>query len=189
MRSANEDHVRIGVGRSAHKPDAGTDQIDSRNETSELSLDGSSEQDHESELAESVRSLSAQLVSLKNQCDADIHNVHSTIAEIAIAVAERVLYRSISEDRQAIEEMVRELVGLCGPRTPIVLRLHPADLTLLNRKLVGNEEFTCEADESIQRGNCIAQADTLTASANWQETLKELQTQLVDRMNDATTNR
>lgn len=106
--------------------------------------------------------------------------------ELAIAVAGRVVFDKLQAGDFPIEEMVRQAAARLPAAPAVSVYLHPEDVALLRRRL-GDEalsptrepELRIEADRSLKRGSCRAEAGEIHVLADLASQLAELRQQLL----------
>jgi flagellar biosynthesis/type III secretory pathway protein FliH len=111
--------------------------------------------------------------------------------ELAVTIAARLVHDSIRAGDFAVEEVVRSAIELLGPRGPFAVRLHPADVTLLETRLGGEtlatsaDAVTVTADASIERGGCTVEAPEATVTSRLAEQLATMREELLRSLADA----
>ncbi len=118
--------------------------------------------------------------------EAMIEEMRQAAIELAIAVAGRVVFDKLQTDEFPIEEMVGQAVARLPAAPALSLYLHPDDLTLLQRRLAGksllaSRETTVriEADASLRRGGCRAEAGEIHVLADLADQLAGLRQHLL----------
>lgn len=85
-------------------------------------------------------------------------DLQKVAVELAMMVASHVVYAELEKESLGVEEFIANAVGRIGILEPATIRLHPADLQLLQNQLQTrsspwNEKLmTLVADTSIERG-------------------------------------
>ncbi len=94
------------------------------------------------------------------------------VLRLALAIAERVVFRTVELDPAVIEDQMAEAMSLLAKRSAVVIRVNPADLAhaqeilpALVEKMQQCEHATLAADESLTPGGCILQAGTTSIDA------------------------
>lgn len=104
--------------------------------------------------------------------------------ELALAVAGRLVFDKLQAGEFPIEEMVRQAVARLPAAPSVRVHLHPDDLALLQRRL-GEQPLSPEpdvqlnADATLKRGGCRAEADEIHVLADLSGQLAELRQQLL----------
>src|SRR5262249_53931679 len=99
--------------------------------------------------------------------------------ELGVTIATRIIHDKIQAGDYVVETMVRQVAGQLNTEEPITLRLHPADLQLLEKRLDGRPLFAPDTnvrlagDPALGRGDCRAEAGETVV-------LGELSVQLAD---------
>jgi flagellar biosynthesis/type III secretory pathway protein FliH len=115
--------------------------------------------------------------------------------ELAIAVATQAIGAAIQSGDFPIESLVKRAIERLGPAGSIVVRLHPDDLNLLQRRLGDSRDQYCsrevrfEADASLERGDCRADTRETGIWCKMQAQLDEMRQRLVESLGDAETER
>lgn len=112
--------------------------------------------------------------------------------EIALTIAARLLHQHVDGDQFPVEAMVRDMAGQMFDDAPVAVRLNPADLELLEKRLNGEPLFPGQDDPrlipdgSIGRGSCRIEggAGTLLLSDPSRE-LQEIRDDLLRRLTNA----
>lgn len=107
------------------------------------------------------------------------------VANLAFAVASRILRREVSLDRELVTTMARTALERLANEERITLRVNPADLEALRLNQVvlletveGIETFEIVSDETISPGGCIAETRELVVDAQLKAQLAEIIDQL-----------
>jgi flagellar biosynthesis/type III secretory pathway protein FliH len=110
--------------------------------------------------------------------------------ELAAAIASRVTHDKLQADRFAIEELARSVVGRLESSRKVQVRMHPDDIALLSRRLGDNQlaaqkEIELIRDESLKRGDCVADAGDVSVASQLEEQLNGIRQQLLRNLSDA----
>jgi flagellar biosynthesis/type III secretory pathway protein FliH len=112
--------------------------------------------------------------------------------ELAVTIATRLVHDRVKADDFAIETVVREAAALLGPRGPFTVRLHPADLTLLESRLGGapllidgTGMLVVTADPSQSRGDCRVEASDAAVTSRLGDQLAAVRRELLRSLGDA----
>ncbi len=91
------------------------------------------------------------------------------VLRLALAIAERIVFRTVEIDPGVIEDQMIESLSLLARRSAVTIRLHPRDLELAQTVLprIVGQMHQCEhaalvADESLTPGGCLVQAGATT---------------------------
>lgn len=112
--------------------------------------------------------------------------------EIGLTIAARLLHQRVDRDEFPVEAMVRDMAAQMFDDAPVAVRLNPADLHLLTRRLndeplfPGRDDPRLIPDGSIGRGSCRIEggAGTLLLSDPARE-LQEIRDDLLRRLTNA----
>jgi hypothetical protein len=112
--------------------------------------------------------------------------------ELAVTIATRLVHDRVKADDFAVETVVREAAILLGARGPLTVRLHPADLALLESRLGGAPLFAdgagmvvVAADTSQRRGDCQVESSDASVTARLGEQLAGIRQELLRSLGDA----
>jgi flagellar biosynthesis/type III secretory pathway protein FliH len=126
------------------------------------------------------------VVQLGSRYDAMAAEMRQAAVELAIAVAGHIVFDKLQAGDFPIEEMVRQAVVRLPAAPAVTVYLHPDDLALLRRRLADSPmspmqamEPLFEADSSLPRGGCRAEAGEIHVLANLATQLAELRQQLL----------
>ncbi len=84
------------------------------------------------------------------------------VVNLAIAIGEKVVRRTIDADPAVVVRQVSEALGMVSAGTRVTLRVHPADRALVEElfpALVADgvdRDVSIRADETLSRGSCVA---------------------------------
>jgi flagellar assembly protein FliH len=120
-----------------------------------------------SETIEEVAALRADL----------LHRSERDLVRVALVIAERVLHREISLDRELLLAMAHVAIDRLGNRASATIRLHPADHAVLMavpraQPFTGAVEIV--ADATVSRGGCHVQSDFGLIDLGVEAQLKEV---------------
>jgi flagellar assembly protein FliH len=113
--------------------------------------------------------------------------------ELGVAIAARLLHDRIEAGDMAIESVVREVVARLKPDEPVTVRLHPTDLTLLQKRLGDVPLFHDRAgvrviaDPSLGRGDCRAEGKDTSVLSELSVQLATMRQQLLGSLGHART--
>ena len=112
--------------------------------------------------------------------------------ELAVTIATRLVHDRVKADDFAVETVVREAAALLGPRGPFTVRLHPADLALMESRLGGKPLFgdgagmvIVTADQSQARGECRVETGDAAVTSRLGEQLAAIREDLLRSLGDA----
>jgi flagellar biosynthesis/type III secretory pathway protein FliH len=108
-------------------------------------------------------------------------DMRQAAVELALAVAGRLVFDKLQAGDFPIEEMVRRAAARLPTAPAVTVYLHPDDLALLRRRLDDQPllpppapEVRIEADSSLRRGGCRAEAGEIHVLADLATSLAEL---------------
>jgi flagellar biosynthesis/type III secretory pathway protein FliH len=106
--------------------------------------------------------------------------------ELAVTIASRLIHERIEAGQFALEALVRKTIERLEPNQPVIVRLHPDDITLLERRLGKNQplmpdgtEVRLLPDPGLERGACRAEAGTVGVLSQWKDQLEEIRQHLL----------
>jgi flagellar assembly protein FliH len=91
-----------------------------------------------------------------------IHKSERQLVQLAIAIANRVLQREISLDRELLVAMARVALDRLGDVSSATIRLHPEDYaatTTARGGALSTELVRVVADPLVSRGGCLVESD------------------------------
>lgn len=144
---------------------------------------------------EQVRAALTALQSAAEQVRGQFHARLDEWQQAAVAmaglVATRLLHQQIEAGAFPIEEMVRDMAEQLVDDVPVSVRLNPADLELLERRLngepllPGRDDPRLIADWALPRGDCRVDGRAGMQIADTARTLQELTDELLRSMGHA----
>lgn len=111
--------------------------------------------------------------------------------ELAVAVARRLLLDRLDDGRFPVEALVGAALKRLASDGPVVVRLHPDDLALLERRTGGrplvpsDHEVRLVADPEVARGGCRAEAGEVLVAFDLEAQLGALRGLLLEGIADA----
>lgn len=101
----------------------------------------------------------------ESRMEADLAAAGSDATQLALAVAERIVQRTIDADPAAVVDQVRAALELLIAPRSVEVRLHPDELETVRAAIPQLEERTAAAsrmqlitDENVDRGGCIVRS-------------------------------
>jgi flagellar assembly protein FliH len=114
------------------------------------------------EWGNAARAMREAAIALKRAADAGLEAGEHDIVRIAVAVAERIVRREVSQDPAFVTELVRRLVARVVQPGSVRLRVHPSDHARISgeRDAIQKEsgiaqEILVIADRRVARGSCV----------------------------------
>lgn len=144
----------------------------------------------EREERQAIEQVLEQLKKSVDQFAASYHKMademRQAAIELAIAVAGRVVFDKLQAGEFPIEEMVRQALARLPAAPALTVYLHPDDLALLQRRLgdkpllsARETQLRIEADASLRRGSCRAEAGEIHVRADLSDQLAGLRQHLL----------
>lgn len=130
---------------------------------------------------------SESLVRRRNEL---LEEMQRAAIELAAAMTARVTYDKLESDRFALEELAKSVIGRLATGGPIEVRMHPEDIARLQRRLGDSlstdwSDIALIADNSLGRGDCVAEAGEISFTACLEELLSGLRQHLLRNLSDA----
>ncbi len=123
---------------------------------------------------------------LATRHDSLLAEMRQAAVELAVAVAGRLVFDKLQAGDFPIEEMVRQAVARLPAAPAMTVYLHPEDLALLRRRLADQPllparepALRIEADATLKRGGCRAEAGEIHVLADLANQLAELRQHLL----------
>ena len=104
--------------------------------------------------------------------------------ELAQAIASKLIFEEIDNDRFPIANLVHEVIGRLDATSAAVIRLHPADLALIQDQPAIHEShheksLRFVADSTLARGDCKAKAGEISVIYEFRRQIDEIRRQLL----------
>lgn len=128
---------------------------------------------------------------LKRRHQARIEEWRRAAVELALTIATRLLHQRVAAGEFPVEAMVREMAGQLGEDEPVTVRLNPADLELLERRLdgapllPGRDDPRLVPDPTLGRGECRVEGREGMMLSEWAGQIQELREQLIRSLGHA----
>jgi len=111
------------------------------------------------------------------------------LADLALAVARRVVGVSVEFHEEPILQAVQECLGYLQDKSRVVIRVHPDDLEAVRRhrndwleSLESLEQLVIEGDREVARGGCIVEGKLGDVDAQVEERLERLRAVLIEEI-------
>ena len=132
------------------------------------------------ELATAIRDLAAVRGDLMRRAERDL-------VRLALAMAERVLHREVTHDRDRLVAMARLAIDRLGENVAVRLQLNPADLEAIRTAGALDVGKTVEviADAAIARGGCLVTSAFGTIEVGIEAQVREMTRELLGDDADA----
>ncbi|HTU90983.1 MAG TPA: FliH/SctL family protein [Gemmataceae bacterium] len=123
---------------------------------------------------------------LAKRYDTMLDEMRQAAIELAVAVAGRVVFDKLQAGEFPVEEMARQARARLPAAPSVTVYLHPDDLALLRRRLADKPllparetQLRIEADPSLRRGGCRAEAGEIHVLADLADQLTGLRQHLL----------
>lgn len=147
------------------------------------------ERRHQDERAAIERTLAAMMEAaraLAAERDQRRSEMQRVAVELAVTIASRLIHERIDAGQFALETLVRQTVERLDPSQPVIVRLHPDDIILLEKRLGNNQpllphrkDISIVADPGLERGACRAEAGAVRVLSQWKDQLEEIHQHLL----------
>jgi len=104
------------------------------------------------------------------------------VVELALAIAQKVICREISTDRETVVHVAKKALATVDDPGRIKIKLNPSDLQFINEtkyqlsNLTANVNHVAfEAEESIQSGGCIIETELGEIDARIEKQLQAIE--------------
>lgn len=141
---------------------------------------------------DSLASLAEQLQGIEQRRAASLQELQMAAVELAVAVASRVVRECVEAGQWGVEQRVAEVVGRMQSQGPLVVRLHPEELSTLLARIDTHrpanwpaERLRLEPDPSLPRGACQVDGDEYSGVSRIEWELSELRQILLECAEDA----
>jgi flagellar biosynthesis/type III secretory pathway protein FliH len=148
-------------------------------------------QDRES-FQRAVQALASAAKALAGRRDEQLDQMQRLAVTLACDIASHLTHATIQADNFAVEEVVRGTVEELQTSHGVDVRLNPADVALLERRLgadagrfTKNLNVRLVADPAIARGDCAAESEDVGAAAKWEEQLDKIRSRLQESLGHA----
>ncbi len=139
------------------------------------------------QLFDSLRKISQGLRQLSKTHDESVQQLRGVAVELSTAIAEQLMLRRLDDDKLEIEPIVTIAMRRFEESPRLTVRLHPSDFALLQQQ---SEQATKQKwsesnveilpDASVERGNCLANTDEVSACFDWRLQLSEMKQNLLN---------
>ncbi len=122
-----------------------------------------------------------------SEADAMVRASERDIARLAVAVAEKVIRRSVEQDPQIVLEIARAAISQTEGSRSVVLRVSPKDMELvlsahdgLMRHSPDLRSLKVVEDPRVERGGCIVEMEVGHVDARIEEQLSEIESAFME---------
>lgn len=135
----------------------------------------------EGKAREAVALLQKAAARLADERSAVLSGAEEDLADLALAVAARVVRREVANDRELVVRVLKEALHRVSPLEEIVVRLHPTDYQVVRdspgmlETLREIRNFEIAEDRRVGRGGCLVEASSGAVDARLETTLEEIE--------------
>ncbi len=158
------------------------------------------ESENDARLAEDRAAIEAVLASVRG-ATADLQKQHAdrlpewqrAAVELGLAVASKLLHERVTQGDYPMEEIIRQMAGRMVDDEVVTVRMNPADLALLERRLDGQPLFpdcddpTLLADPTLGRAECRIEGRALVLLSDLPRQLSQIRDDLIGSLAHART--
>jgi hypothetical protein len=133
-----------------------------------------------------------QVQEIEQRRQQSLVELRQAAVELAVSIASRFLHERIEAGEFAVEELVEQLLAKCEGSKALEIRLHPADVELLERRSQGktvpwrsHAGYKLVADAALKRGDCRIDAGEFSVLSLIELQLSELRQHLLENLDDA----
>lgn len=142
--------------------------------------------------AEALESANSAAEAIVANADALVGGCEREVAQLAVAVAEKLIRKNLGEDPEAVLSMVREAVRRTEGSRTVVMRVSPEDLELVAKahdELIGLSpdlrELRIVEDPRIERGGCVLEMEVGSVDARIDQQLREVEMSFLEEAKHA----
>ena len=127
-----------------------------------------------------VTALQAAATDMGQRVATDLDAAAHTIAAAALQLAEAIIGRHIEAAADPGADALARALAL-APATPLIARLHPEDVALLDTSLLPDDgHVVITSDPTIERGGCVLEGGATTIDAQVGPALERARQAIVD---------
>ncbi len=124
-----------------------------------------------------ARGLAEALATAHGQALAELRGLDGRVAQLAIALAERIVGCEVQAGRYRLAERVQELMERVRDRAEAVVHLHPADVDALGPAA---DELRVVADPALDRGDVVVETPAGRITRSIAEQLEAVRRAVLD---------
>ena len=129
-----------------------------------------------------ARGLAEALAAARGQALDELRGLDGRVAQLAIALAERIVGCEVKAGRYRLADRAEELLGRVRDRAEAVVHLHPADAAALGPAVEG---LRWVADPELDRGDVVVETPAGRISRSIAEQLEAVRRAVLDEVDDA----
>jgi len=137
-------------------------------------------------------SVEEQLKEAESRRRQTLGELQQLAVELAVSIASRLIHDAIDADAFAVDKMVGQMLARFENAEPTEIRLHPADLQLLKRRVEGkpppwadHSAYRLVADAKLGRGDCRIESGDFGMLSGVDLQLSEIRHHLMESLDDA----
>ena len=124
---------------------------------------------------------------MKEAREVFLESLEGQVVELAVLIAERVLEREASTDRELLQRTVRRALAKIADRQKLRVQVHPDDAAAMREHRItlleefdGAEEIEVEVNEAVTLGGCIVESELMQVDARLETLLANVLEELKD---------
>ena len=136
-----------------------------------------------------INSITEVLIQLDAIRKETFHQIEKEVAELALAIAQKVICREVATDRETVVCVAREALAKVDDPGKITIKMNPADLHFINETkyqlanvIADVKNVTFKGEKAIQRGGCIIETELGEIDARIEKQLEAIKESFLDNM-------
>ncbi len=136
----------------------------------------------EKAIAEGVERLHIIAAALASPLDELDRDLEYSLTNLALILARRIVGKSVFDDAQAMQSMVRETVAALGHEieSPVDVWLNPRDLNFLREHGLADGHWTLHQDDTLQSGDVRVKRGSSEVDGRLQQRLDRLAAEMLN---------
>ncbi len=141
-----------------------------------------------------ITSIQQALIKLSDIRVEIYQQIETEVAELALAIARKVICREVSTDKETVVCVAREALAKVDDPGNIKIKMNPADLQFINETkyrlsdlMADVNNVTLEAEENIQSGGCVIETDLGEIDARIEKQLQAVEESFRETMDKTNT--
>ena len=134
-----------------------------------------------------IQHFQAMLEALNEQWEDLFRNLDLTLADLAMAVARKMVGNLVERHSEPVTQAVQDCLGYLQDTSRVLIRVNPADLETIRQhraewqeSIEALENLLVEADPNVSRGGCLVETPMGDLDAQVESRLEKLRTALIE---------